>query len=98
MSKIKKRVMLHAVSKNSGIGEDVACPFCGVFFVKKVYQQTFCSGRCKDKYWNLFKTSNNHKKRAISRKDVSGDDSDELDGELTRGDEDICTDFDNQYN
>lgn len=43
---------LYLDAKNSKLGEACICPSCGQMFVKKQYSQAFCSGKCKDKYWN----------------------------------------------
>lgn len=100
MYKVKRSVMkaAYVVAKNLAVGKDVICPACGSIFIKKSYQQAFCSGRCKDGYWNSLKTPKQHKKHAVLSEDTLDSDCDELDGELTRGDEDICSNFDNCYN
>lgn len=44
------------IAKAAKSGETVHCPTCTKAFVKKSYQQAFCSNKgaanCKDRYWN----------------------------------------------
>jgi len=44
-------------NKKAKTGSIITCPICQKQFVKKSYQQAFCSnkrkGNCKDKYWNV---------------------------------------------
>lgn len=43
-------------AKSAKTGETISCPVCKKQFVKRSYQQAFCSNKgksnCKDKYWN----------------------------------------------
>lgn len=39
-------------NEKARIGADCGCPMCGKKFVKKVYQQKFCSIKCKNNYHN----------------------------------------------
>lgn len=63
----KSRVLLmvsrYTLAKNASVGSTITCPSCGVKFVKRSYQNTFCGLRgknshkkqgrkCKDMYWN----------------------------------------------
>jgi hypothetical protein len=47
-----KRKEQYKVNKEAKVGETIVCPCCGKSFVKKQYSQAFCSGKCKDKFWN----------------------------------------------
>lgn len=44
------------MAKLAKAGDTISCPCCGKRFVKRTYQQVFCSnkgaGNCKDRYWN----------------------------------------------
>jgi hypothetical protein len=47
------------VAKSAKVGDYITCPSCGKKFVKKTYNQVFCSNaktkdsmNCKDRYWN----------------------------------------------
>ena len=50
MSTNRKKV--YNTNKIAKVGEEIICPICGCKFVKKQYSQAFCSGECKDKFWN----------------------------------------------
>ena len=39
-------------NKAAKVGETIICPICGKAFTKKQWQQAFCCGTCKDRYWN----------------------------------------------
>lgn len=41
-----------AMNADAGVGNELKCPICGKRFVKKSYQQKFCSNDCKVKYHN----------------------------------------------
>lgn len=47
---------VYEASKAAKTGATCTCPACGKSFVKKSYQQAFCSNKgranCKDTYWN----------------------------------------------
>lgn len=47
-----KRKEQYKLNKSAKVGETIVCPICKETFVKKSYQQAFCCGTCKDKYWN----------------------------------------------
>jgi hypothetical protein len=66
----------YKAAKAAKVGETVACGCCNKKFVKRSYQQAFCSNRgnnnCKDRYWN--EAVPERKERALSRR---GSDDDE---------------------
>jgi endogenous inhibitor of DNA gyrase (YacG/DUF329 family) len=99
---VKKMQDLYLISKKTAVGAMVVCPSCKKEFEKKTYQQGFCSGKCKDWYWNNTVPERACKKNAFynSRKVgfISSLEEDDLEGALTCGDEDVCADFSNQYN
>lgn len=43
---------IRAKNGNAKMGEQLRCPICGRWFVKKSYQQKFCTKNCKIKYHN----------------------------------------------
>ena len=47
-----KRKEQYNQNKKAKVGEEIICPICGKTFTKKQWQQAFCCGACKDKYWN----------------------------------------------
>lgn len=49
---MSKRSEQYKQNKSSKVGAELVCPICGKKFVKKQWQQAFCCGGCKDKYWN----------------------------------------------
>ena len=51
MSK-SNRKKTYDTNKAAKCGEHLVCPVCGTAFVKKQWQQAFCCGECKNKYWN----------------------------------------------
>lgn len=55
-----KKVKRYEVNKSASVGEDIICPSCGTHFIKKSYQQAFCSTYCKDKYWNQKRKDNGY--------------------------------------
>lgn len=64
------------LNKDAKIGEDIACPCCGVIFKKKTKQQAFCSngrtvgaGNCKDAYWNKMDENKRNRKHKPSHYD-----------------------------
>lgn len=67
-----KRGDLYTVAKAAKTGETCTCPGCAKPFVKKSYQQAFCSnkgrGNCKDTYWN--RATPERTERAKSRLDI----------------------------
>jgi endogenous inhibitor of DNA gyrase (YacG/DUF329 family) len=46
------RRKIYEINKGAKVGTECTCPVCGTPFVKKQYSQAFCSGACKDKFWN----------------------------------------------
>lgn len=43
----------YEIAARAKVGTALRCSnLCGRVFTKKVYQQRFCSTRCKDRYWN----------------------------------------------
>ena len=52
MGKTTLRRKLYDENKVAKVGSELICPVCGNRFVKKQYSQAFCSGKCKDKFWN----------------------------------------------
>ena len=54
-------------NKKAKTGSIIVCPVCQKNFIKKSYQQAFCSNKgksnCKDKFWNVA----NDKRRARTR-------------------------------
>lgn len=43
---------IRAKNGNAKMGEQLQCPMCGKRFVKKSYQQKFCTNDCKVRYHN----------------------------------------------
>lgn len=43
---------IRAKNGRAKMGEQLRCPMCGRWFVKKSYQQIFCTKSCKIKYHN----------------------------------------------
>jgi hypothetical protein len=50
---------LYMIAKCAKVGEFIQCPACGRRFIKKTYNQIFCTNaktkirnNCKDRYWN----------------------------------------------
>lgn len=43
-------------AKGAKVKAECVCPSCGTKYIKKSYQQAFCSNKgtknCKDQYWN----------------------------------------------
>lgn len=55
MSKKKKKINreeLYALAKEAKVGSTIKCPGCGKEHIKKFYNTTFCTRKCKDAYWN----------------------------------------------
>lgn len=52
MKKDSKKTDLYKVNKLAKVGDQIECPVCHTRFTKHQWQQTFCSGTCKDRYWN----------------------------------------------
>lgn len=46
----------YTLNKNASVGDEVTCPSCKTNFLKRSYQQAFCSNKgknnCKDNFWN----------------------------------------------
>ena len=40
------------LNKETKTGAEIVCPVCGAHFKKRQYSQAFCSGECKDRFWN----------------------------------------------
>ena len=52
-AKLSKRIEESKdLAKNAKVGDECVCPMCGSKYVKKSYQQCFCSGKCRNKYNN----------------------------------------------
>ena len=47
-----KQKVMYDNNKSAKCGETLKCPVCGSDFVKRQWQQAFCSGKCKERYWN----------------------------------------------
>ena len=62
--------MTYKTTKAAKVGTMVACGCCNAKFIKRSYQQAFCSNRgannCKDRYWNEMDPE--RKERALSRR------------------------------
>lgn len=50
--KASTRKKMYDKNKAAKCGEQLNCPVCNSVFVKKQWQQAFCCGKCKDKFWN----------------------------------------------
>lgn len=54
--KVSEMLPLYDAARKAKKGETCICPSCEKRFVKKSYQQAFCSnkgqGNCKDYFWN----------------------------------------------
>lgn len=56
-----------ASNERAKVGSLIVCPFCEAGFIKKTYQQVFCSNakigviNCKDSYWNFIRGFKNYK-------------------------------------
>lgn len=50
--KNKGRNRNYIKNKEAKCGEELNCPVCNSTFTKKQWQQAFCCGKCKDKFWN----------------------------------------------
>lgn len=50
--KVSKMKALYEKAKAEKTGNKIQCPSCGNWIVKNQYNTTFCSRKCKDKYWN----------------------------------------------
>lgn len=44
---------LRTANKEAVVKSECVCPICKRPFIKRTYQQTFCSGECHDKYHTL---------------------------------------------
>jgi predicted nucleic acid-binding Zn ribbon protein len=60
---MKKRNVRYNTNKAAKVGTEIICPVCGKHFIKKYYQQAFCSTECKDKYWNQKRKGNGYFKQ-----------------------------------
>jgi hypothetical protein len=47
-----KRKEQYRLNKKAKVGDEIVCPICGKTFIKKQWQQAFCCGSCKDRFWN----------------------------------------------
>lgn len=56
----KKKVKRYDINKSAAVGNEIICPVCGSHFIKKSYQQAFCSTECKDRYWNQKRRGNGY--------------------------------------
>lgn len=69
---IKTKQAQYAINKTSPVGSRIACPSCGVKFIKTTYNKIFCSNQkttkrsnnCKDRYWHY--TDLTRRDRAIN--------------------------------
>jgi predicted nucleic acid-binding Zn ribbon protein len=59
----KKKIKRYDINKSAKVGTEIICPVCGKRFIKKSYQQAFCSTECKDKYWNQKRKGNGYFKQ-----------------------------------
>lgn len=59
----KKKIKRYDINKSAKVGTEIICPVCGKRFIKKSYQQAFCSTECKDKYWNHKRKCNGYFKQ-----------------------------------
>lgn len=57
---VTKRKEIYKANKLKKVGEECTCPICEKSFVKKQWQQAFCCGSCKDRFWN--EKADRHKK------------------------------------
>lgn len=77
--KIRRMRTVYLASKQAKVGTTITCPVCGKRFVKKSYQQAFCSNgnkqknnthlgvkNCKDKYWNFVDDSRRFRMMVVS--------------------------------
>ena len=46
------RRMIYNEMKLRNVGDSCSCPVCGDTFVKRQWQQAFCSAKCKNWFWN----------------------------------------------
>lgn len=49
---MKRKKGLYRANKEAKVGETITCPVCHTRFRKIQWAQAFCSGHCKDKFWN----------------------------------------------
>lgn len=65
-----QRLKLYEVAKAAKTGQSCKCPSCAKSFVKKSYQQAFCSNKgknnCKDLYWNRASTQRSERAKIFS--------------------------------
>lgn len=47
-----ERKQTYKLNKTLKVGDELTCPICKTKFIKKQWQQAFCCGTCKDKFWN----------------------------------------------
>lgn len=52
LSKVDRMKLRYEEAKSARVGEMILCPSCGNKHLKNQYNTTFCSRKCKDKYWN----------------------------------------------
>lgn len=57
---MKKKIKRYDINKAAKVGTEIICPVCGKHFIKKSYQQAFCCGECKNRYWNQKRTDNGY--------------------------------------
>lgn len=50
--KKSKRQLQYLTNKETKVGNEIICPICGTHFIKKQWQQAFCTNTCKNEYWN----------------------------------------------
>lgn len=61
----RNRQNLYEYNKTRKIGEHIYCPTCGSEFDKVQWSQAFCSGKCKDDYWNKIRSNHGGKKYLV---------------------------------
>ena len=60
---MKEYIKIYDINKDAKVGTEIICPVCGKHFIKKSYQQAFCCGECKNRYWNQKRTDNGYFRR-----------------------------------
>jgi len=67
VSQIQQMRYRYGVTKAAKVGDHIRCPTCRKEFVKRTYNQVFCSNgkqskhSCKDRYWNFVDDSRRHR-------------------------------------
>ena len=67
---INEKISWYHIAKSAKVQSRIKCPSCNRIFIKKSYQQAFCSnkgrGNCKDRYWNIADDTRRERARAIN--------------------------------